>query len=515
MDKVSSSASCASATSTTTWPSSTSSAAAPAGACGPAPQAGHGPVRCEAQAAGCRETASRTATLRPYQLDLIERVLASRHRRSLVIAPVGSGKTTVAAGLIERWDGQVVFVADREELTTQAFERFGPGTGLVIGAQHVQAAGKATVVGIHTVSRRDLRLEASLVIVDEAHMACAATWKKVLGWYPEARIVGLTATAYRAGGGSLAEMFDEAIPGPQVPDLIAAGYLAPVRVFARREDVTRDVRIRAGEFSAEDLDRVMRSTVLAASVAEWRRLADNRRTIAFAVSKAHAHELAAAMGGEAIVEDTPREQRRSARARLRSGEVRALVSVDALGVGFDCPEAEVCLMCRPTMSRGVYRQQAGRVMRPAKGKAAALLLDCAGNVARHGLPTSPDIVDLEGRVVPIPKRGVLVGVLHCTRCDAVYETAPACPECGAAPPRPRRIVRTVEGTLGEVVGIEATGAQTWAAKAPQHARVTWARKKAESGWPRRRIAAVWKAVFGSWPQPDDWRAIYAPPGGAA
>lgn len=448
--------------------------------------------------------------LRPYQSDLVRRFFESTARRSLVILPTGAGKTRVAAAVIDHWPGSVVFVADRMELVEQAHAAM-PSAGVLIGQTYKPGSGKVTIVGVHTVARRDLRVPADLVIIDEAHMAAAPTWRKVLSWYPEARILGLTATAYRYGGGSLADLFDEALAGPSVPELISRGWLCPVRTFASPEDIARAARVRAGEFVAEDLDSLMRGTVLKRAVSEWARLAHDRPTIAFATSKAHAQDLADALAwyGPALVisEDTPRATRLQARQHLADGTLRALVSIDALGVGFDCPPASCALMCRPTLSRGVFRQQAGRIMRTSPGKADALLLDMAGNVGRHGLPTAADITDLNGKVIPIPRRGRIVGLVNCAKCLCVFRSdADRCPECGAAKPHQKRVVRTVTGTLDEVVGIDATGAQEWATRASVDARTSWCRKKLSAGWTRARISAAHRSMFGCWP---DWRAINA------
>lgn len=448
--------------------------------------------------------------LRPYQLDLVERLLSSDKRRSAMVLPTGGGKTAVMAEVGRRWSAPFIFLCDRQELADQALAHFGEGAGLMIGGEHRPAApGFPTVCGVFTAVRKPPVPDATLVFVDECHLAAARTWRTVMDFYPNARIVGATATLYRHGGGQLSDIFDEAIPGPSVPDLISQGYLCPVRTFASREDVACAARVRGGEFVAEDLDRLMRGQVMRHAVDEWAKRARDKRTIAFATSKAHAHELGEEMRwygpGEVICEDTPKEARRTARRRLAEGSLRWLVSIDTLGIGFDCPPVECGLMCRPTLSRGVFRQQAGRIMRTAPGKAGALLLDMAGNVARHGLPTSADIVDLNGKVVPIPKRGTLVGLSNCTKCLCVFE-GETCPECGAPKPHPKRIVRTVAGTLDEVVGIEATGAQEWAMRATPDARASWVRKKLNNGWSQKQIAAVHKRMFGIWP---DWGGFHA------
>ena len=436
--------------------------------------------------------------LRPYQSDIVSRVLTSSHRRSAICAPTGSGKTAIMAEIVRRWDGPVVFLCDRQELVDQAVAAM-PGAGVMIGSTF--RPGNPMVCGVFTAVRRQ-PVPASLVLVDECHLAAARTWRTVLDFYPEARVIGATATLYRFGGGSLAELFDEAVAGPSVPDLIRDGYLCPVRTFAAREDVACAARVRGGEFVAEDIDRLMRGQVLRSAVAEWAKRAAGKRTIAFATSKAHAAELGEALSWYVptlvISEDTPREARREARARLASGDLMALVSIDTLGIGFDCPPVECGLMCRPTLSRGVYRQQAGRIMRTAPGKSQALLLDMAGNVGRHGLPTSPDIVDLNGQVVPIPKRGRLIGLVNCPKCLCVYETA-ECPECHTPRPHAKRVVRTVAGTMDEVIGIEETGAMTFARTASPEQRVAWCRKKLRNGWSTKQIAAVHKRMFGCWP----------------
>lgn len=445
--------------------------------------------------------------LRPYQEDIVSRVLASPHRRSAICSPTGSGKMAIFAEIHRRFGKRTVFLCDRQELVDQALNHFGDEAGVMIGSTF--KPGNPMVCGVFTAVRRQ-PVPADLVLVDECHLSAARTWRTVTDFYPEARIAGATATLYRYGGGSLSDLFDEAIAGPSIQELVTLGHLAPVRTFASRDDVARSARVRAGEFVAEDIDRLMRGQVLRSSVAEWARLAPGRPTIAFASSKAHAQDLYDAMRwygrGMVISEDTPKAERRSARERIVSGDLLFLVSIDALGIGFDCPPVSCGLMCRPTLSRGVFRQQAGRIMRAFPGKTDALLLDMAGNVGRHGLPMSPDITDLHGKVVPIPKRGVLVGLMNCPKCLCVYPSdSEECPECHAPKPHAKRVVRTVAGTLDEVVGIEATGAQEFAMRATADQRISWCRKKIAAGWPPKRIAAVHKAMFGSWPDRSVFR----------
>ncbi len=434
--------------------------------------------------------------MRPYQEDIVSRVLASSHRRTAMVSATGSGKTAMFAEIHRRFGKRTVFLCDRQELVDQALAHFGDEAGVMIGSSF--RPGNPMVCGVFTAVRRQ-PTPADLVLVDECHLSMSRTWSTVTGFYPEARIVGATATLYRYGNGSLAPLFDDVVAGPSISELVALGHLCPVRTFASRDDLARSARIRAGEFVAEDLDKLMRGTVLRTAVAEWAKRATGRKTIAFCCTKAHAHDVAEAMRqygpAEVICEDTPKDARRTARDRLTRGDLIALVSVDCLGVGFDCPAADLGLMLRPTMSRGVCRQQAGRIMRTFPGKRDALLLDMAGNVGRHGLPMSNDVTTLDGKVIPIPKRGRLLGLQNCPKCLAVFETGSACPECGTAPPKQKRIVRTVKGTLDEIVGVEATGADEYAARA---SALDWAMtigKWRRIGWSEAKIHAVRRSMI--------------------
>jgi DNA repair protein RadD len=122
--------------------------------------------------------------LRPYQVSAVDDLRArvgSGRRRVLLVAPTGSGKTTIAAemirGAIGR-DGAVLFLAHRKELIDQCSQRLD-GVGVdhgVVMAQHRRSAPwcPVQVASIPTLAKRLDRLpRATLVIVDEAHHARA------------------------------------------------------------------------------------------------------------------------------------------------------------------------------------------------------------------------------------------------------------------------------------------------------------------------------------------------------
>jgi superfamily II DNA or RNA helicase len=61
--------------------------------------------------------------------------------------------------------------------------------------------------------------------------------------------------------------------------------------------------------------------------------------------------------------------------------------------GFDAPILDCAVMARPTSSRSLYQQSAGRVLRPYIGKSDALILDMVGVTTRHAVQSSASLID--------------------------------------------------------------------------------------------------------------------------
>ena len=80
----------------------------------------------------------------------------------------------------------------------------------------------------------------------------------------------------------------------------------------------------------------------------------------------------------------PRPSAIASSRAFKRGEIRALASMGVLTTGFNAPAVDLIAMLRPTKSAGLYVQMAGRGTRLAPGKDNCLVLDFAGNVARHG-----------------------------------------------------------------------------------------------------------------------------------
>jgi superfamily II DNA or RNA helicase len=380
-------------------------------------------------------------TLRPYQTRAVEAIAEARSRgvkRLILVAPTGAGKTEIASALFAaNLPAPGLFLVHRLELVEQAAERFrrhGIHVGVIQGDTPPDPSAPVQVASIQTLARR-AHPEASLVITDESHHAVAGTFTDVIEAYPEAFHVGVTATPYRLDGRGLGTLFEEILVAAYPHELVELGYLVRPRIYTAPPPDLSGIRKVAGDYSQGQLSE--RMTSLTGNVVEtWRKLADNRKTVAFAVDIAHSKALVerfleAGIAAEHFDGGDDRDTRRAVLDRFRSGETTVLSNCSLISEGFDLPEIGVVQMARPTASRALYKQQVGRAMRPAEGKVDCILLDNAGNFSRFGDPLDVEEYSLTDEVkVPRP-----LPVKTCKQCFAVIPAAsPTCPYCGYAPP---------------------------------------------------------------------------------
>jgi DNA repair protein RadD len=411
-------------------------------------------------------------TLRPYQQRAVHDLrLAFREgaRAPLFVMCTGGGKTIVMAEILRSLAtrGRSAFVlVHRRELIAQTSHKLdlaGVEHG-IIAAGHTGANAPIQIVSVQTLARRLAHISASpdLILIDEAHHATAGSWASVIGHWPDALRLGVTATPVRLDGRGLSAVFDRLVLGPSVADLVFLGYLSPARIYAPpvRADLHRLAK-RAGDFAAgECAERMDRPTVTGDAIDHYRRLAAGQRAIAFCCTVQHAEHVAGSFRAAGIAAATllgSSPDRDQIVNRFATNELQVLVTVDVVSEGFDIPAASCAILLRPTASLGLYLQQVGRVLRPAEGKQAAVILDHVGNVHRHGFPDDPRDWSLDDRLRSGRGGGQAApSVRTCPSCFAAFKPAPICPCCGAhCAPEPKRAMRQVDGELQELKRVNA------------------------------------------------------------
>ena len=152
----------------------------------------------------------------------------------------------------------------------------------------------------------------------------------------------------------------------------------------------------------------------------------------FAVTIAHAEKLREAFGEQATIihSELNDDARYKALSDFESGRIRIIVNVTILSEGFDSPAVDCIIMCRPTMSPGLFIQMTGRGLRPHPDKTDVLILDLANNCQTHGDPNNPRI-EIPGRTKK--KLSIIEEkkIKRCPNCDEVVEPrATICSVCG-------------------------------------------------------------------------------------
>lgn len=395
-------------------------------------------------------------TLRTMWLELFQK----GHRRVLLQLPTGGGKTVIAAlfasACADR-DMNTLFLVHRRELITQ-LEKKLKEVGLnygIIAAKFKQHFNKSHyIASVQTLAARHPSINPDLIIVDEAHHATAKQWQAVLERWTGAKVLGLTATPERLDGHGLAKHFDSMVCGLDVQSLIDISRLAPVKVVAPPMliDWTAGVKTLAGDYAREQVAEVaLQKSSIADVAAAYRQHGANRRVIVFAVSIAHSEAIAErlkAAGARVghIDGGTPTPTRAGLLKRFDSGELDTICNVSIIDEGFDCPACDTVLDAQPTRSLTRWLQKCGRAMRPGKDK-QAVIIDCAGNVWRHGLPTQEREWSLQAK--PNGKRhsNLTESLRNCGECFSVYpNTLYACPFCHAPrqQPNPANAIRVQE-----------------------------------------------------------------------
>ena len=353
--------------------------------------------------------------LRDYQIDARDAVLScfARGERGVVVLPTGTGKSTVIAAVVDAAvavDQRVLLLAHRRELLDQmigAVHSVNPA--LVDATGFVQAERNdpdATIVAasfqtVQNDARRAALGRRDVVLVDEVHHSAADTYAGVLDALREhngARFfAGFTATLSRADGG-LSDLWDTVAYERSLKWALDAGHLvAPVgkTVVVPGLDLTK-VKVERGDYQTKALSTAMIASA-DTTVQAIQTHAAGRRMLVFGASVEHCDVLtdrltAAGIAAATVVGSTPTDQRQASFAAFLNGDIDALVTVQVLTEGTDLPACDAVVIARPTRSPVLYTQIVGRALRPAAGKADALVLDLAGTTRDVALVTLSELV---------------------------------------------------------------------------------------------------------------------------
>ena len=331
--------------------------------------------------------------LRNYQIagiKKIEAAIASGKRRVLSVAPTGAGKGAMACALLARYAAagkRVMFAVHRREIALKVHDEELSGftdvePGAILPGRRRRLASLIQVASTQSLLAGKAWPSVDLLILDEAHHYVADEWKRLAEMFPDAVIVGFTATPQRSDGRPLREVFDELIVVATYSELLKAGHIVPCRVLRPDRNLGMDLAQHP--------------------VTAYERYCNGKAALVY-VLRVEDAELLGAEFSEAghvtavVSEKTPKAERDDIMARYRDGSITVLVNVYTLTEGVDLPRAEAIILARRCESEMTYLQICGRGLRTYQQKPHCTLIDLVGAYWSHGLPTEDRHYSLDGR----------------------------------------------------------------------------------------------------------------------
>jgi superfamily II DNA or RNA helicase len=352
--------------------------------------------------------------LRDYQSDLLDRIdkaWFAGNRSILCQLPTGGGKTILFSTVVYQaiQNGlKCLILAHREELIKQAADKIEIITNDPVG---IIKAGDPTnydrdiqVASVQSLSRRLNNFpHFDLIVVDEAHHSTSTSYRTILNRFPNARVLGVTATPIRLDGKGFRGIFDELICGVTVSELIESGSLSNYQYFATERSMSVEgVGRRQGDFKAEEIAKVNPVAGLAGDVVKsYRDYLEGKQAVIFCINVEHSiaiaeHFKAAGIIAHHLDGNTPSGERADVMTQFRDKRIQVLTNCALFDEGLDIPSLDGVILARPTQSLSRFLQMVGRALRPCEGKNKAIIIDLAGNYERLGMPDDVRVWTLDG-----------------------------------------------------------------------------------------------------------------------
>lgn len=327
--------------------------------------------------------------LRPYQTEAIAAINDhwNEWNRELLVLPTGCGKTVVFNTVANQRPGNTLILAHRDELIEQARDKYSKMFGDVPGK--IKAAEneirRVTVGSVQTMYRRDYSGRFDTVIVDEAHHALSPQYQTVLEQFPEAKVLGVTATPDRGDKKSLARYFDGIAYEYGLKTAIQDGYLCEIVAKTLPLEIDMNsVKVSVGDFEVNSIATAL-EPYLEQIADAIQTHASARKTVVFCPLISIAKQLAAMIPGAKEVNGNSPDRKEVLEWFDNADPGSVLCNAMLLTEGWDCPSVDCVVVLRPTKIRSLYCQMIGRGTRLSPGKENLLILDFLWLSYKHNL----------------------------------------------------------------------------------------------------------------------------------
>lgn len=344
--------------------------------------------------------------LRPYQQQAKDAIFSEWEngiKKTLLVLPTGCGKTIVFAKVAEecvKGGNRVLILAHRGELLDQAADKIGKSTGLGCATEKAEQTCLGSwfriVVGSVQSMMREKRLNQfpndyfNTIIIDEAHHCISDSYQKVLRHFPDAEVLGVTATPDRGDMQNLGTVFESLAYEYTLPKAIKEGYLSPIKAVTIPLKIDMSaVGVQAGDFKSGDIATAL-DPYLESIAEEMEKYCSNKKTVVFlplVKTSQKFRDILNNHGFKAAEVNGDSKDRAEILEAFDKDQYNVLCNSMLLTEGWDCPSVDCIVVLRPTKVRSLYCQMVGRGTRlsPETNKDHLLLLDFLWHTERHEL----------------------------------------------------------------------------------------------------------------------------------
>ena len=344
--------------------------------------------------------------LRPYQQQAKDAIFSEWKngiKKTLLVLPTGCGKTIVFAKVAEecvKGGSRVLILAHRGELLDQAADKIGKSTGLGCATEKAEQTCIGSwfriVVGSVQSMMREKRLNQfpnnyfNTIIIDEAHHCISESYQKVLRHFPNAEVLGVTATPDRGDMQNLGTVFESLAYEYTLPRAIKEGYLSPIKAVTIPLKIDMSaVGVQAGDFKSGDIATAL-DPYLESIAEEMEKYCSDKKTVVFlplVKTSQKFRDILNNHGFRAAEVNGDSKDRAEILEAFDKDQYNVLCNSMLLTEGWDCPSVDCIVVLRPTKVRSLYCQMVGRGTRlsPETNKDHLLLLDFLWHTERHEL----------------------------------------------------------------------------------------------------------------------------------
>ncbi|WP_397538139.1 DUF3427 domain-containing protein [Rummeliibacillus pycnus] len=335
-------------------------------------------------------------------LEQLKELRATNATKGLIISATGTGKTFLSAFDVRNFQPQkMLFIVHREQILKKAMadyrkilggheDDFGilSGNSKDINARYLFAT-------IQTISsERYLQQfekdEFDYILIDEVHRAGAKSYQTIFNYFEPEFLLGMTATPERTDNFNIFELFDYNVAYEiRLQAALEEDMLCPFHYFGVT-DYEKDGIIIDEVTELQNLVSHERVRHIIEKINYYGYSGEKVRGLMFCSSKEEAYQLSAALNTCglktcALTGEHSQTEREEAIAKLNSGVLEYILTVDIFNEGIDIPFLNQIVMLRQTQSSIIFIQQLGRGLRKHDSKDYVTIIDFIGNYKNNYL----------------------------------------------------------------------------------------------------------------------------------